>query len=197
MAAEAASDSDLLHGLLLFGHLTGVLLYVGGLAGYLVVLGRLRVADTDAQLRTMIDGLKWGERSAIVGVVTILGAGLAMAGRQSLFGSAWLICSLVLFVVLAVVGRFTVDTRIARLRAALAADAADPDRLAVAHNPAMLSGARQMALITMTILFLMTVQPAAVGSAVTIGVAAGLAMLVFWLDLRLSSAPLEHKDSHA
>ena len=187
MAALASSDSDLAHGLLLFGHIGGVLLYVGGLAVYFIVLDQLRRARAVAQLSSLLNELKWGERSAIAGVIVILAAGLAMAGRQHLFSRAWIVAALILMVALAVIGRFTVDGRVARLRRALDAgleNRAFAELQTTASDPVMLAGCRVMAVLTLDIVFLMTVQPAAPATYVAVLVAVALAAAGYWFGRR-------------
>lgn len=179
----ADADSDLGHGLLLFGHLTGVLLYVGGLAVYMIVLERLRHVTSPFQVRALLDGPTWGVRASLTGIALILAGGLAMAGRQELFGHAWVIWSLVAFVALGLLGRLTVDGRVAKMRA-MSKDAdsstSNDALLAAAGDPVMLAGCRSMAVLTLSILFLVAVQPSAVGSAITVAASAVLVAANHW-----------------
>ena len=185
--ASGQDATDVPQALLLFVHLLGLLGFVTGLVTYLTVLGQLRRARSVGHMRVLLLGMKWGERAAVGGVAAILAAGTTMTVQHWSFSDAWIVTSLVLMACIAVIGRFTVDSRVQRLRKTLEhlPDGPASDELvAAASDPVMSGGAAVMVMLLIEIIFLMTLKPGFTGSALSALMTAALCNVAYLPALR-------------
>ncbi|MDQ1703395.1 MAG: putative integral rane protein [Frankiaceae bacterium] len=193
-----------MYAIALFIHVVGVVLLAGAVALSAACYFAARRATDIAGLRSALALLPATERLMPFAIPLILLAGLYMVGKHGddggiAWSNAWVIVSLVMFVVMAIAGSGIEGPRLSALhkRALAAPDGAiSPDLDTLRRDPVVRSimffG---FAMIT-GFLFLMTVKPEPVISAVAVPVVAtivflGLAQLAFRKE---TSAPPLHTD---
>jgi hypothetical protein len=170
----------------LFGHLLGVLLLASGVVITLSGVVRAQRATNVAGLRAALAGGPVAGRLIPPGIVLILVCGLYMWSRHGddhsiAWTAPWLITAVVVFVVMSVLGPAVEEGRSKRIAAAAQAAPEGPitgelDRLRhdrVLHHVSFFGSAQIVAL-----LFLMSVQPALVGSLLAIAIATVLSQLL-------------------
>ena len=99
---------------LLFGHLFGVVLLVGGFAVFAAGVDRLARAHTLAELRGLIAVATVGERLVLAGGVCLIPFGLTMAARYWSFSDGWIVASVGLMLVQGATGSAVVSPRVRR-----------------------------------------------------------------------------------
>ncbi|HEV7185254.1 MAG TPA: DUF2269 family protein [Leifsonia sp.] len=172
----------------LFTHLLGVALLVASVTTTLLAMLRIQTAQTVRQLRSLIVGTKRVEVVIIPAMVLIIGSGLYMVSQNSDHGSipwsaGWVVTSLVVTLVLAVIGATVEASDDKRLRAAIGNASgerpqADLREIQLAARPTyvVFFGTSQV----VAVLFLMTNKPSlAVAITACIIAAAGSAIAAF------------------
>ena len=152
------------HQWLLFGHVFGVAVLAAGVGAYVAGLGRLSAAGTARQLRAAIPVVTWGVQLTIGGVLVVLVTGVLLGLETTSFDEAWLITSLVVFLVLGVAGRLA-EVRLKPIldevnRMTDEPATADLDRVTrVARSRMIHLSADAAVLSIIEILYLMTLRP--------------------------------------
>ncbi|TWP35277.1 DUF2269 family protein [Leekyejoonella antrihumi] len=161
----------------LFLHLLGVALLVGSVTVTLLTLLRVHTAGTVRELRSLIAGTKWVEVVIIPAMLLVVAPGLYMVSQHGDDGSipwsaGWVVTSLVITLLLAILGPTVEASDDRRLRAAIASASgerphADLREVQLASRPVyvVFFGTSQV----VALLFLMTNRP---GLAVAIAVCA-------------------------
>jgi hypothetical protein len=168
---------------LLFGHLLGVVLLVTGWGIYVAAVDGLRRARTVAQLRTLTDLARLGERVLIAGGPPLIGFGLALAAEFYSFSQNWIAVALTMVALQAGLGAAVVGPRVHRLRATLtsAPDGAPSGALIAAARDRLLHIANRASMpVLIEIEFLMTVKPAGAELALSLLVVAVLVLALNW-----------------
>jgi hypothetical protein len=187
---------------LLFGHVGGVAVLAAGVGAYIAGLHRLAAATTLELLRAAAPVTAWGEHLILCGVLLVLPTGLLLAFRGSMFGEAWVVTSLVLFVVTGVSGQVSGS----RLRPVLlqlkrgAAGSADVDLgslLRSARSLGIYFGADIVVITVVEALFLMTVRPGGWGIGLSLVVAGLLAVGAYWALARQRRGDVSGRDASA
>lgn len=168
---------------LLFGHLIGVVLLVGGFAAFAAGIDRLARTHSLAELRAFVAVATFGERLVLAGGVCLIPFGLIMAARYWSFSDGWIVVSVGLVLVQGATGSTVVSPRLRRLHAALAQapipGSAVPVEVAVlARDRVMHAGARASVSIIIEIVFLMTVKPSGMSLMLSLLVAVSAATIL-------------------
>ena len=164
-----------MYGWLLFGHLLGVGLLIGGVGAYALSVEHLRRVRTVEDVRLLLRIAGLGERLLIAGGLLLIVAGLTLAARFWSLAQSWIAASIALLVLY---GLWTlmVEARMRRLRAAAdraPSAAMGADLWRAARDPLLPVANRVAAAVIIEILFLMTVKPAWAGIVWSFLVAAG------------------------
>jgi uncharacterized membrane protein len=150
----------------LFLHITGAFLFLGGavIAGVfsLAALGRERPSEIAALLRRT----RWGIAAVSIGVLMTLGFGLWLVDIVGYgWGDAWIVVSLVLWVVSnafgGIGGRRDKETRLLAERLAAEGDAPSPELRARLRDPVSIALSWGSGFVALAILALMVWKPGA------------------------------------
>lgn len=160
---------------LLFGHLLGMALLIGGVSAYALSVEQLRRTRTVDDVRLLLRIASLGERLLIAGGPLLIGAGLGLAARFWSFSQGWIATAIGL-VAFQGLWSLIVEVRIRRLRAVVdqaSSRTTDADLRRATRDPVLPIGNRFSAAVIIEILYLMTVKPAAAGIVWSLLVAAG------------------------
>lgn len=168
------NDHGMFYSVVLFFHVLGAVALFAVLGALLVGMVLMRRASTVEQVRTWA-GLAHGIGPVFpVPNVLILLAGLYMAATEWGWAVPWIDVSLVALVVMAVLGRTVIGSRIEKAHeASLAApEGPIPDALHRRRtDPVLWSTFLSFVAVAVGIVFLMTVKPGLAGALAAIGVA--------------------------
>lgn len=175
-----------MYGVVLFGHLLGVLMLAGGVIMTLTGVLRAQRAPTVAGVRAAVAAGPIAGRMIPPGLLLILGCGLYLWSRHGDDGgiawtAPWLITAVTVFAIMSVLGPAVEEGRTKRIATAAHAAPDGPvppelDRLRrdrLLHHVTFFGSAQIVAL-----LFLMSVKPGLTGSLLTVGVAAALSQVI-------------------
>lgn len=175
-----------MYGVVLFGHLVGVVLLAGGVIITLSSVLRAQRGATVAEVRAALASAPVAGRLIPPGMALIVGCGVYLWSRHGddhsiAWTAPWLITAAAVFVVMSVLGPAVEETRTKRIAAAAAAApdgpvSAELDRLRcdrLLHHVIFFGSAQIVAL-----LFLMSVKPEVTGTLVTIAVAAVVSQVI-------------------
>lgn len=195
---------------LLFGHLVGVVVFAAGVGAYVAGLHRLGAATSIDLLRSARPVVRWGEQIAMIGFVLVLLTGVGLGIDTSALGEAWLLTSIALLILVAGLGRIS-GSRIEPLFEALdhpttgdatavpagatRVHAESADLLAAARSLAIHLPADVTVVITLEIIFLMTMRPGWWGIVASLAVAALLVLGAAWVLTRGANAPSSTADT--
>lgn len=109
----------------LFLHLLGVALLIGSVTATLLTTLRVQTAGTVRELRSLIAGTKWGEVVIIPAILLIIASGLYLVAQHGYHGSipwnaGWVVTSLAITLLLAIIGPTVEASDDRRLRSAIA-----------------------------------------------------------------------------
>ena len=163
--------------LLIFLHLLGVVVLAGAVALELVTLLSARSAHTVEAARTALAPARFISPMAPIAALVILASGLAMAGRIGLFGRAWVILSIVMWLGDAIISESVTGRR---MRHAAQLAATEPEMTPALRSALTDRGMTFSCLVAAgmlgSFLYLMSSRPGWTGSltGLIVGVAAGL-----------------------
>jgi uncharacterized membrane protein len=150
----------------LFLHVTGAFLFLGGavIAGVFSIAALRR--DRPSEIATLLRLTRWGVAAVSIGVLVSLGFGLWLVDIVGYdWGDAWIVLSLVLWVVLNAMGGIGGSrdkrTRLLAERMAGEGDAPSPELQARLHDPVSLALSWGSGLAGLAILALMIWKPGA------------------------------------
>lgn len=181
-----------LYNLALFLHITFAILLVGGSTWAHVAATQARRARTVDQVRAHVEFLHTLTKAAMPLAVLTLLAGAYLATDAGLWGEAWLLTSLGVFMALGAAAGVFIDPAVAALRAAVEVAPEGPvgdDVTRALHEPRLVAATTLMTGGDAALVFLMTNKPGLTGSMVVVAVAVGVAGLVAVRELRSQRAP--------
>jgi Predicted integral membrane protein (DUF2269). len=176
----------------LFLHLLGVALLIASVTTTVLAMLRIQPAETVRKLRTLVAGTKRVEVVIIPAILLIIGSGLYLVSQHSDDGSipwtaGWVITSLVVTVLLAVIGATVEASDDRRLRAAIAnasgeLPGADLREVQLAARPTyvVFFGTSQV----VAILFLMTNKPCLAVAIAACAIAAAASAIAAFFRVR-------------
>ena len=168
---------------LLFAHLLGVAVLLGGVGIHVVSVERLRQARTVTELGLLVAAAHRGERIVFSGAALLVVAGLTMAVRFWSLSDGWIATSIGVVVAMGLAGSI-VDRRMERLRGALRSvpDEKTPsaDVRTLARNRVLHASNRISVVLVAEIVFLMSVKPPGSGIVWSLLTAAVLATIASW-----------------
>ena len=171
------------YNVLLFAHILGAVVLVGGSLMGPLVMRRLRTATSVASLRT-VAGIVHAVSKASgpsAGLVLIAGVGMVLSNWS--FGDGWIAVSLSLFVLSGVLAMAVADPVLKRL-VTLAEETPEgpvtPELRELVHDPKMSAAHNVLLTVDVVIVALMTLKPGlAVSAAMALAaIAAGVALTV-------------------
>jgi uncharacterized membrane protein len=157
----------------LFVHIIGAVVLVG--TGFIapLVLGGAGRAGTVASFRDWIGVMQKISKSAGISALLVFLSGLYMGLTESLFSQAWLVVSLVLFVINGGLASGVLDKWLGRLQeqaAGVAGGPVTPELRTALHEPRLQVVEKLMLGNDFVIVFLMTNKPGLTGALIAIGV---------------------------
>lgn len=177
---------------LIFLHLTGVVLLAGAVGVEVIVLAAASRASTVANAQFATFPGRFIGPVFPASAVLILGSGLWLAGRLDIFGDAWVIGAIVLFVVTAALGMGVHGKRMehaGRLAAKAQPGPCGPELTAALRDPVMHTSSMVSLGFFAVFLYLMSSQPGVLGTIVSIVVGAVVGALGAQLMLRRGGQP--------
>jgi hypothetical protein len=182
---------------LLFGHLVGVLILFSAIAFENVILVFILRSQAVEDLRGATTFAPLLSRLFPIGVVLIVGFGIALVAHshEFKFGQAWIDLGLGLIILLTVVGPTVQGPRLDRITAEARSAAPGPvpaELRAKVRDPVLRTSTTVSSWLALSIVFLMARQPDWPGSWVTV-IAFGLIGISESLIVgRFTEAPVEH-----
>jgi hypothetical protein len=168
-----------LFGLLLFGHVVGVAVLTAGVGAFVAGLHMLASARSVELLKAAQPVVRWGEQLTLVGFGLVFATGVGLGLKKSALLDAWLLASVALLAVIAVVGRVSgsrLDAIFAALKPAEAGSAvatvSAAELVAAAESTGIHLPADVTVVAIIEILFLMTLRPGWLGILISLAVAA-------------------------
>ncbi len=167
--------------IVLFVHVTGAMSLVAAHVVMLVCLTRIRRATRVEQIREFAPILHGLGRAIPISLVVIAAAGLYMATTAWGFTTGWIDVALGTFILLVAIVPRVIGTRVDRISRNIQ-DATDGPLTgplyARIHDPVLATGERVILLVTLGIVFLMTVKPELYAALAVIGSALALALIL-------------------